>query len=151
MSIYDCQLWRRTRGMGSTPLSSFTPIEDGNQVREGKVTTVYSYFEIQLNLPWQLSNNNKKTFLFFEISNLLFLLLCLSFYWPKGKKNEENLKPKWKKSKVTLRKAIHKRLTLNDLKWRGTYPVVREEVQVALYDKVGYIVIIYNIKREIAA
>ena len=25
-----------------TPLSSFTPKEDGNQVREGKVTTVYS-------------------------------------------------------------------------------------------------------------
>ena len=35
----------------STPLSSFTPKEDGNQVREGKVTTVYSYFEIQMTLP----------------------------------------------------------------------------------------------------
>ena len=34
-----------------TPLSSFTPKEDGNQVREGKVTTVYSYFEIQITLP----------------------------------------------------------------------------------------------------
>ena len=40
------------RGAGlPTPLSSFTPKEDGNQVREGKVTTVYSYFEIQINLP----------------------------------------------------------------------------------------------------
>ena len=42
-------------------------------------------------------------------------------------------------------------MTLNDVKWRGTYPVVREEVQVALYDKVGDIVIIYSVKREIAA
>ena len=33
-----------------TPLSSFTP-RRRNQIREGKVTTVYSYFEIQINLP----------------------------------------------------------------------------------------------------
>jgi len=53
------------RGGWSVPRYQATHQEDGNQVREGKVTTVYSYFEIQINLPWQLKDNNKKNVLFF--------------------------------------------------------------------------------------
>ena len=39
------------RGGWLVPRYQATHQEDGNQVREGKVTTVYSYFEIQINLP----------------------------------------------------------------------------------------------------
>jgi len=39
------------RGDTCVPRYQATHQEDGNQVREGKVTTVYSYFEIQINLP----------------------------------------------------------------------------------------------------
>jgi len=48
--------------------------EDGNQVREGKVTTVYSYFEIQINLPWQLKDNNRKIFYFYKLVTSLSLV-----------------------------------------------------------------------------
>ena len=39
------------RGDTGVPRYQASHQEDGNQVREGKVTTVYSYFEIQINLP----------------------------------------------------------------------------------------------------
>ena len=58
------------RGGWSVPRYQASHQEDGNQVREGKVTTVYSYYRLIFHDSLRIII--RKIFFFFEISNLHF-------------------------------------------------------------------------------